>query len=82
MKLTDKARPVQEYKRTQDPRAGTFELLSIGVLKSSGSSNLRRLRYPVLCQNSAQPASTKELRISKSGSNSRTRTGYACCLSL
>ena len=32
---------------------------------------------PVLCQNSAQPASTKELRISKSGSNSRTRTGYA-----
>ena len=23
--------------------------------------------YPVLCQNSAQPASTKELRLSKSG---------------
>ena len=31
---------------------------------------------PVLCQNSAQPASTKELRLSKSGSNSSTRTGY------
>ena len=30
----------------------------------------------VLCQNSAQPASTKELRLSKSGSNSSTRTGY------
>ena len=25
------------------------------------------LLYPVLCQNSAQPASTKELRLSKSG---------------
>ena len=25
------------------------------------------LRHPVLCQNSAQPASTKELRLSKSG---------------
>jgi hypothetical protein len=26
-----------------------------------------RVEYPVLCQNSAQPASTKELRLSKSG---------------
>ena len=31
---------------------------------------------PVLCQNSVQPASTKELRLSKSGSNSSRRTGY------
>ena len=30
----------------------------------------------VLCQNSAQPASTKELRLSKSDSNSSTRKGY------
>ena len=32
--------------------------------------------YPVLCQNSVQPASTKELRLSKSDSNSSRRTGY------
>ena len=31
---------------------------------------------PVLCQNSVQPASTKELRLSKSDSNSSRRTGY------
>ena len=32
---------------------------------------------PVLCQNSAQLASTKEPCLSKSNSNSSTRTGYA-----
>ena len=35
-----------------------------------------RLPEGVLCQNSAQPTSTKELRLLKSGSNSSTRTGY------
>ena len=38
--------------------------------------------HRVLCQNSAQPASTKELRISKSGSNSRTRTGYSAAANI
>ena len=40
------------------------------------SVKLEIYTHPVLCQNSAQPASTKELRLSKSGSNSSTRTGY------
>ena len=37
---------------------------------------------PVLCQNSAQPASTKEPCLSKSNSSSSTRTGYAAAANI
>ena len=37
---------------------------------------------PVLCQNSAQLASTKEPCLSKSNSNSSTRTGYAAAANI
>ena len=45
-------------------------------LTQAASRHSYRWCSPVLCQNSAHPASTKELRLSKSGSNSSTQTGY------
>ena len=41
--------------------------LDLGVLVRQLDVYHRLLLDPVLCQNSAQPASTKELRLSKSG---------------
>ena len=57
-------------KRKKSRRLGEVEMVrheDYGELALDAKEEMIRSLVPVLCQNSAQPASTKELRLSKSG---------------
>ena len=65
---------------------GVTLLLVQAAVANSQPKNLEALYRAgveaVLCQNSAQPVSTKEPCLSKSNSSSSTRTGYAAAANI
>ena len=87
--ISREAGKVSKQLRVSRPKLVSFfakQSAATVLLEACGSAHfwartLRRLGHdvvlhPVLCQNSAQPASTIEPRLSKSGSKSSTRIGY------
>ena len=63
-------------------RALGFDLINVQRVERILKNAVAPSDDPVLCQNSAQSASTKEPCLSKSNSNSSTRTGYAAAANI
>ncbi len=77
--------PVPPGFKSENAKVSAVEPLAQAVLDARAThpdATLAALYDPVLCQNSAQPASTKEPCLSKSNSNSSTRTGYAAAANI
>ena len=93
--ISGEAGKVSKQLRVSRPKLVSFfakQSAATVLLEACGSAHFwartfRRLGHdvvllPALCQNSAQPASTKEPCLSKSNSNSSTRTGYAAAANI